>query len=240
MNAYNANLFPSIRAAALAYNVNPQRVQRRHQGKNSLFDRFTNGRLLNEIQKQMIIKYINNFDKINMQTKSSMIIAAVNFFLWHDNQTVSFKWFKWFKIRNPQLFARKQKPLFVDRTVSQNVKILRNYFYKLQKIMKENNIQTENIWNMDETGFRIDCDKFHIVIILNFKKSLRMMNSNNRDYITSIEIVFVADGTLSSMLVFKKMNTLVKWAMKNDLNENIVFECSQSGFANDEIAVDWL
>ena len=66
------------------------------------------------------------------------------------------------------------------------------------------------------------------------------MNSNNRDYITSIEIVFVADGTLSSMLVFKKMNTLVKWAMKNDLNENIVFECSQSGFANDEIAVDWL
>ena len=81
LNAYNANLFPSIHAAALAYNVNPRRIQRRHQDKNSLFDRFTNGKLLNEIQKQMIIKYINNFDKINMQTKSSMIIAAVNFFL---------------------------------------------------------------------------------------------------------------------------------------------------------------
>ena len=64
------------------------------------------------------------------------------------------------------------------------------------------------------------------------------MNSNNRDYITFIEIVFIANCTLSSMLIFKKVNTLVKWAVKNDLNEDIVFKCSQSGFANDEIAVD--
>ena len=81
LNAYNANLFSNIHAAALTYNVNLRRVQKRHQGKNSLFDRFTNGKLLNEIQKQIIIKYINNFDKINMQTKFSMIIVVVNFLL---------------------------------------------------------------------------------------------------------------------------------------------------------------
>ena len=93
---------------------------------------------------------------------------------------------------------------------------------------------------MNKTEFHIDCDKFHIVITLNSKKFLHMMNSNNCDYITFIEAVFIADCTLPSMLIFKKMNTLAKWAMKNDLNEDIVFECSQSEFANDEIAVDWL
>ena len=36
------------------------------------------------------------------------------------------------------------------------------------------------------------------------------------------------------------MNKFFKWTMKNDLNENIVFQCSDTEYANDDIAFDWM
>lgn len=44
---------------------------------------------------------------------------------------------------------------------------------------------------MDETGFRINYKIVYCVIILNKSKQFRFVNSDNRDYITSIKVINV-------------------------------------------------
>lgn len=41
---------------------------------------------------------------------------------------------------------------------------------------------------MNETNFRIECDKTHSVVTLNVNNSLCMIDLNNRNYITSMKI----------------------------------------------------
>ena len=58
---------------------------------------------------------------------------------------------------------------------------------------------------MNETDFRIECEKSRIIITLITKKSSsRMTDLNNREYIIFVEVINAADDIISSFLIFKK------------------------------------
>ena len=63
---------------------------------------------------------------------------------------------------------------------------------------------------MNETKFRIDCERAQMIITLNPKKFFRMMNSNNRDYITSVKCVSSTDEIIPSMLIIGGVNIFHK------------------------------
>ena len=54
---------------------------------------------------------------------------------------------------------------------------------------------------MNETEFRIDCDRMYIILTVNFQKFLRMMDPDNRDFVTSIETID-ADGDIIPLMFF--------------------------------------
>lgn len=76
--------------------------------------------------------------------------------------------------------------------------------------MKKKNITAIDIWNMNETSFRIGCERAQMIITLNPKRSFRMMNPDNRDYITSVKCVSSADEVIPSMLIISGVNILHK------------------------------
>ena len=47
--------------------------------------------------------------------------------------------------------------------------------------MKEKGITELDVWNMDKTGFRIGCGRAQVVITLDRRKSLRLIDPDNRD-----------------------------------------------------------
>ena len=63
---------------------------------------------------------------------------------------------------------------------------------------------------MNETDFRIDCDRAQLIMIMNVNKSLRMTDSDNRDYITSMKCVSFADDVILFLLILSKVNILHK------------------------------
>ena len=58
---------------------------------------------------------------------------------------------------------------------------MRDYFYKLKAVMRDKGITEVDVWNMDETGFRIGCGRAQMVITMDPKKPLRMTDPDNRD-----------------------------------------------------------
>ena len=84
--------------------------------------------------------------------------------------------------------------------------------------MNQYEIQIPDTWNMDETGFRIGCARSRVVITLTTKKpSPRMADSDNREYITFVEVINAADDIISFFLIFKRSSIAHRLTV-NDLH----------------------
>ena len=169
-----------------------------------------------------------------------MIAGAANYLIRFENRTVGQLWLKRFLKRNPEFHIRKQKPLAADRKDSHNLEDMTEYFNKLERCMKDNGINELDVWNMDETGFRIGCGRAQMVITLDPRRSLRMTDPDNRDYITSVESINSAGEVIPPMLIISGVHILHKWCQENDLDEEVLIGTSETGYSNDDLAIDWL
>ena len=66
------------------------------------------------------------------------------------------KWYYSFLNRHPDLRVRLAQNIASDRARSVSNEILKDFYDKLLKIIEENNITQEDIYNTDETGFQCD------------------------------------------------------------------------------------
>ena len=92
---------------------------------------------------------------------------------------------------------------------------------------------------MDETGFRYSCGIVHYVVTRDARKALRLIDPDNRDYITSVECISAAGFEIPPLLILKGENILHKQAA-NDLPDDIAFGASPTGYSNDKLALEWL
>jgi hypothetical protein len=60
-----------------------------------------------------------------------------------------------------------------------------------------------DIYNIDETGFRISVDRSHKILTRSGNKRERIADPDNRDYITLIEAISATSIALPLMLVVK-------------------------------------
>ena len=229
----NNEFYDNCRNAAIHYNGFVHWFQRKFKELNFKSIQSSMNKALNDDQKKTILRYIDDFDHINMFFKCSMIVEAVNYFLRHENRQMHKHWFHRFKKRHFKLFIHKQKPLNADQLNSQNVKKIKNYFYKLRVIIEKKSFIKKKIYNMNKTEFHIDCDKNYKIINFHMIKSLRMMNSNNHDYIICVKCICVNNDAVFFLLIMKKVHIIHKWIEKNDLNENIKFKTNDTNYVMD-------
>ncbi len=115
-----------------------------------------------------------------------------------------------------------------------------DYFKKVERVISKKRITNLDVWNMDKTGFRIDYGKAHLVVIIDSNKPLRMIDPENRDYITLVECIGSADETIPPILLISGVNILHKWCQDNNLDGETLIGTTETGYANDNTALDWL
>ena len=92
---------------------------------------------------------------------------------------------------------------------------------------------------MNETEFRLDCEKLRVIIILNIKKSFEIIDLNNHEYITSMKIINVNDEIILSILIVKK-NFILHRFIVNDFENLIIFIFNDFDYSNDNLTLNWL
>ena len=81
IDAINEKIYHNCHAVTLNYNVSIHQFQKRFKELLFLFNHPMNSKVLNDDQKQMILKYIEIFDKTNLNARFFMIIVVVNYLL---------------------------------------------------------------------------------------------------------------------------------------------------------------
>jgi len=128
-------------------------------------------KLLSDPEEAAICRYIDRLDAINLAVKPEFVEDAANAVLAArcsraeraNPPTTGSRWTTRF-LKRHGYFKRKQKKLDTNRKDAENVEVVKRYFQQLQEVIGKHGIQPTDIWNMDETGFRIGMGKDQMIV----------------------------------------------------------------------------
>ena len=150
------------------------------------------------------------------------------------------QWPQRFLQRHPEYFKRKQKPLSTERKNAHQPAEIQAHFDAYNKVKEENGILDADIWNFDETGFRIGVGRAQWIITKEEHRRLYAADPGNRESVTAVEAISGAGVIIPAMLILSAAQFLKKWFLENDLISQTTIAVSDSGYSNDDISLDWL
>ena len=138
----------------------------------------------------------------------------------------------------------KEKPIKQARAEAMNVYNIRDWFHKLEVIIREHNIFPENFWNMDEIGLRIGRGQWVIIPaddMYESRFSHIISVHGNQDQYTVIESVSAASNSILPLVIMKGVIILKRWFTELPLElDNLLISTSDSGYLNDTLFFQWL
>jgi hypothetical protein len=111
-------------------------------------------------------------------------------------------WPQRFLDRHPKYLKRRSKPLTAERRESYDPAEFWAHFEKFKAAVNKYGILPDDLYNMDETRFRIGCGRAHKIITRrNKQERFYLINPDNRELITSIEIIYTDSSTIPPMVI---------------------------------------
>jgi Tc5 transposase DNA-binding domain len=148
--------------------------------------------------------------------------------------TVSHNWTSRFLQRHPEFVKKKKKPLAVERAQAHSRRTIQAHFDRFQNAVQEYGITDNDIYNFDETGFRIGVGRPHEVITRRRARNLPLylQNPDNRESLTSIECIS-AGGQVIPPMVIVTSKVLSEKDFPLTLPGSYIMGISESGYTND-------
>jgi len=196
-----------ITELATMFNVPYQRLQRRLQGHNSRSTRAPTNMRLSSDQEEAILSYMRRCERLGVCVRARAITISANSILRrsHEGDTpapiVNERWTLRFLQRHPSFVKKKQIDLEAQRVAAYDLKDTEEWFRQLSRLIQDHSIQPEDLWNMDESGFRIGVSKGYYILTEHPKKSHVLLSSKNRESLTVVEAINAAGGAAPPMLV---------------------------------------
>ncbi|CEJ62228.1 hypothetical protein PMG11_10734 [Penicillium brasilianum] len=234
----------SIRAAAKLYDIPRSTLQDRADGRLSRVDKPPNGRKLTQLEEDSLVEWIFSMDKRGAAPRKATIREMANILLAargsHPSPTVGVKWPDNLISRRPNLRMRASIRYDYQRALNEDPKLLREWFLTVQRVIDENGIQPEDIYNFDETGFAMGLISTQKVVTRAemYGNGRRLLQPGNREWVTAIEAISADGYSLPPCVIFKAKVAIAGWF--NNLPKDWRIEVSTNGWTSDEIGLRWL
>jgi hypothetical protein len=114
---------------------------------------------------------------------------------------------------------------------------IRAYFEKFKATYDFFGIQTGDIYNYDETGFRVEIGRVYEVIIRLKSRRLYLSDSDNRESVTSIKMIGADRTVTNPFIILLGANHLYK--AFRDLFGNTLIGVSETGYLNDDLNLEY-
>ena len=113
------------------------------------------------------------------------------------------------------------------------------WFNEFKRVIEEEKIRPEDIYNMDETGFALGTLAQTRVIVDKTCGMRYRASPGRQEWLTSIECI-CADGTIiSSFVIFSGKSLSQDW-IPFDFDDSWRFSVTSKGWTSNDHAIDWL
>jgi len=188
----------SLRAAAKLYDIPYTTLHGRANGLTSRVDNRPTGHKLTQLEEDSLIEWIISMDSRGAALRPNTVRDMANVLLAargsHPPSTVGKNWALTFINRRPEIRSCFSKRYNYQRAQNEDPKSLQKWFADVQRIIDENGIQPEDIYNFDETGFAMGMIAAQKVVTrADYYGRRAVFQPGNREWVTTIETI-CADG----------------------------------------------
>ena len=235
--------FTSWRAAARQYIVRYRVLIVHAKGRPPNTSRGGQNTHLNDAQDAALKLYCKRYIKVGLNPERQHIRAAANSILRAVGEPpVSKPWLtRWLRRNKQFLKARRSKPLSAERKAAVEWAEIESHFRRFRQVVSEYKITPQNIWNCDETGWRIGMLGGRLVFTFPSISAVYMSDPDIRESLTTIEAINAVGDRAPSFMILPGQVLLEKY-FDNDIPNDVAFTTNEetgSGFLNDMIALDW-
>jgi hypothetical protein len=246
IQAYSGQNRPSIAAVARQFDVPRETLSKRLRGQKSRSQPRPSNARLTKAEELGIIIYCQRMEEIGIFVRRRQLTTLAEGMLEQrpnppPTSTVSGMWPRRFLARYPELQNQKARSLEVLRGAAHDPTLISQWFKRFEELYTELNIQKEDLWNFDETGFILGKGNAQNVIIStrNKRSQAFIQSTTSRDYATCTEAISAGGGSIPPFIIFKAQNFLQKW-YEIDLQQGTAITVSDSGYINDALALQWI
>jgi hypothetical protein len=236
---------PNISRLAGENNLPYYRLLARYHGRPTRFERPSGTLKLSESQNYVLREFVRFLDQLGISARVAHVVRCANTILQADYEdpslpppTVTNRWARAWITRQDDIFVRRQRHLDLNRALAHDIDGIRKWFDGFIKIILDYGINPADIWNFDETGFRIGIGKDQWIITYEPNRRHFMAAPDNRETMTAIESVNAIGDVIAPMLVIKGSQFLARYFA--DLPDRYCTAMSDTGYSNDEICLDWV
>lgn len=125
--------------------------------------------------------------------------------------------------------------------MAEDVYIYKDYFYKLEVLINNLSVGPEEIYNIDECGFRISIGGKQDMITMEAFRVWQAPTETNRDFITMTKCINATGKTIPPLCILKGTQILYQHVTEAlDLTLQMLLSVTKSGYSNDQIAFYWI
>ncbi|KAI0996220.1 hypothetical protein K3495_g11959 [Podosphaera aphanis] len=170
------------------------------------------------------------------------IVGAGNSVLLHQGQeaTCNRRCAKrWLKYYDEILKTMKTKPMEARRRAAHQKQDMEEHFQEYKRCRDKWGILPEDIYNFDETGYMIGMlNNGFIVIVPTDCEEVFINKPSNRELVIATECCSIV-YYVPPMIIHSSASYLRKY-FSDDMDGNILWTQSETGFVNDRLTLHWL
>jgi hypothetical protein len=244
----NHNAKPNVMKIAREHEVPYRRLLARIHGRGGYETRKSSRRRLDDAQEEVLLEYITMFDDLHASLDAPRIQAAAEDILRcshiEDNiipRPLGKMWAYDFLKRHEEFFKSRRHLKELDRGISENPGDIRWWFGCYTNVIEAYGIQPQDIYNMDETGFRIGQGRRIDAVYTRYPGNAPSIDSaSKRQLVTSVECISQDGWVLPPLLILPGEVQLRDWYELVDLPDGYILDHSTSGYINSELAYEWI
>ncbi|OBS15737.1 hypothetical protein FPOA_13465 [Fusarium poae] len=143
--------------------------------------------------------------------------------------------------RQPGLKTRFPRRYDYKRAKCEDPTIIRNWFKLVQNTIAKYGIQTNDIWNFDETGFMMGMiSTGKVVTSIERRGRPKSVQPGNREWVTVIQGINAAGWTIPPFIIVTGQKHLRNWYEGSTLPTDWAIATSQNGWTDNEMGLEWL
>jgi hypothetical protein len=158
----------------------------------------------------------------------------------HSPIPIGDAWVQRFLYRHPELKAVQARTLEIACAKAVTQPGIVSWFDKFKSIVEQFDILSENIYNMDETGFSIGAIKSAYVVVNKEIQSRSIIHPGRQEWVTVIECISTNGNALPPFFILKGKSVAPAWIPKSILDQEWRMAASSTGWTNNGLGFTWL
>jgi hypothetical protein len=253
LEEYRLGHFLSYRAAGQAFNVPHNTLADRAKGKKPRNQAHEDQQILSSEEEMELVRWISRLTNCGYPSKPHTIKEMAEAIrtrrtIGVNNDSITLikydsigeQWVSRFLGRHSQLASIMPEQIDAARVKETSYEVLQKWFTELKSIIDEHQIQPQDIYNMDETGYSVGYIKATRVIIDKTRNLRYSAIPGRQEWVSVIECICMDGTCLPPMIIFKGKTLTGRWLPTGGVPHNWTFSVNSKGWTSNEHMKKWL